>query len=63
MTGHFPPGEDAAGYRPLARRSLPAAWVGRWAAAPDAEVLFEHGRGWMTAGALEAATRRVAGRL
>ena len=63
MTGHFPPGEDAAGYRPLARRSLPAAWVERWAAEPDAEVLFEDGRGWVTAGALEAATRRVAGRL
>ncbi len=63
MTGHFPPGEGAAGYRPLARRSLPAAWVERWAAEPDAEVLFEDGRGWVTAGALEAATRRVAGRL
>ncbi|HEY5887696.1 MAG TPA: AMP-binding protein [Acidimicrobiales bacterium] len=62
MTGHFPPGEDAAGYRPLARRSLPAAWVEQWAAEPEAEVLFEPGRGWMTAGALEAATGRVAGR-
>ena len=62
MTGHFPPGEDPAGYDPLARRSLPAAWAARWAATPDAEVLFEAGRGWLTAGALEEATRRVAGR-
>jgi len=62
VTGHFRPGEDPAGYDPLARRSLPAAWAARWAAAPDAEVLFEAGRGWLTAGALEEATRRVAGR-
>jgi len=62
VTGHFPPGEDPAGYDPLARRSLPAAWAARWAATPDAEVLFEAGRGWLTAGALEEATRRVAGR-
>jgi len=62
VTGHFPPGEDPAGYDPLGRRSLPAAWAARWAATPDAEVLFEAGRGWLTAGALEEATRRVAGR-
>ncbi|MET0739530.1 MAG: AMP-binding protein, partial [Acidimicrobiales bacterium] len=62
MTAHFGPGEDPAGYDPLARRSLPAAWAERWAAAPEAKVLYEAGRGWVTAGELETATRRVAGR-
>ena len=62
MTAHFGPGADPAGYHPLARRSLPAAWAERWAAAPEAEVLYEAGRGWVTAGELETETRRVAGR-
>ena len=62
MTAHFGPGEDPAGYDPLARRSLPAAWAERWAAAPEAKVLCEAGRGWVTAGELETETRRVAGR-
>ena len=62
MTAHFAPGEDPAAYDPLARRTLPAAWAERWAAAPEAKVLFEAGRGWVTAEELETATGRVAGR-
>ena len=59
---HFGPGEDPGAYAPLARRSLPAAWAEQWAAAPSRPVLHEAGRGWLTAGGLEAASRRVAGR-
>jgi len=59
---HFGAGEDPAGYEPLARRSLPAAWVARWAAAPDAPVIADVEGPWVTAGELEARTRRVAGR-
>lgn len=55
-------GEDPAAYAPSARRSLPAAWVERWAAAPDAPVVAEVGGAWVTAGELEERTRRVAGR-
>ncbi len=62
MNAHFPPGEDPGAYDPLARRSLPAAWVERWAAHPAARLIHEAGRGWLTAEALEDATRRVAGR-
>ncbi len=46
-----------------ARGTLPAAWASKWAAAPAAPVLFEAGRGRISASELEAATRRVAGRL
>jgi acyl-CoA synthetase (AMP-forming)/AMP-acid ligase II len=46
-----------------AKRSLPAAWVQAWAHAPSAPMLFDRRRGWMHAAELEAATRRVAGRL
>ncbi len=59
---HFRAGEDPAAYQPLARRSLPAAWVEQWAAAPDAPIVAEGGGAWVTAGELEERTRRVAGR-
>jgi len=59
---HFRVGEDPAAYEPLARRSLPAAWVERWAAAPDVAVVAEADGQWVTAGELEERTRRVAGR-
>lgn len=62
MVSHFGADEDAAAYEPLARRSLPAAWVDRWAAAPDAPVVAEVDGPWVTAGELEERTRRVAGR-
>jgi malonyl-CoA/methylmalonyl-CoA synthetase len=43
--------------------TLPAAWVERWAVDPDRRVLWDRARGWVTAGELEEASRRVAGRL
>jgi len=43
--------------------TLPAAWSGGWARTPDAPVLRQAGGGWWTAGALDDATRRAAGRL
>ena len=43
--------------------SLPAAWAGVWARSPSSPTLFDRRHGWITAGELEAATRRVAGRL
>ena len=62
MVSHCGADEDSAAYEPLARRSLPAAWVARWAAAPDAPVVAEVDGPWVTAGELEERTRRVAGR-
>jgi malonyl-CoA/methylmalonyl-CoA synthetase len=43
--------------------TLPAAWVERWAVDLDRRVLWDGARGWVTAGELEDASRRVAGRL
>jgi malonyl-CoA/methylmalonyl-CoA synthetase len=66
---HLPPNDaDAAGSksigaRLLARRTLPAAWVKQWRAAPDAPAIFDGEGGWMTAGELEEASRRTANRL
>jgi malonyl-CoA/methylmalonyl-CoA synthetase len=60
---HLPEGVDPAGLDLLAERSLPAAWARRAAAAPERPALWQAGRGWLTRGGLEAASRRVAGRL
>jgi len=49
-------------YDPTARRSLPAAWAQRWTAEPAREVLHDPARGWVSAGWLEEASRRAAGR-
>jgi malonyl-CoA/methylmalonyl-CoA synthetase len=46
-----------------AQGSLPAAWARIWSNSPASPVLLDHERGWMAAGELEEATRRVAGRL
>jgi malonyl-CoA/methylmalonyl-CoA synthetase len=67
MTGwevHLPPGAAAAGIegRLLAAGTLPAAWAAGFAAHPDAPVLWTAGTGWTTAGELDIASRRVAGR-
>lgn len=43
--------------------TLPRAWAARFAEAPDRPVLWEERRGWVTAGDLERASRRVAARL
>jgi malonyl-CoA/methylmalonyl-CoA synthetase len=43
--------------------TLPAAWAARFEAAPDRPVLWEERRGWIRAGDLDRASRRVARRL
>jgi malonyl-CoA/methylmalonyl-CoA synthetase len=43
--------------------TLPRAWAARFEAAPDRPVLWEERRGWIRAGDLDRASRRVAGRL
>ncbi|MGB2940618.1 MAG: AMP-binding protein [Candidatus Dormiibacterota bacterium] len=61
---HLPPGVKPASVDLVGKRSLPAAWLAAWAANPDAPVLLGPDRsGWLTAEQLEAASRRVAGRL
>jgi malonyl-CoA/methylmalonyl-CoA synthetase len=60
---HLPAGVRPEDVDLTARRSLPAAWADLWAADPSAPAVFAHGQGWVTAGELEAATRRMAGRL
>ncbi|MFY9615613.1 MAG: AMP-binding protein [Candidatus Dormiibacterota bacterium] len=61
---HLPPGVKPASVDLVGKRSLPAAWLAAWAANPDAPVLLGLDRsGWLTAEQLEAASRRVAGRL
>jgi malonyl-CoA/methylmalonyl-CoA synthetase len=43
--------------------TLPTAWAARFAEAPDRPMLWEAGRGWVRAGELDRASRRVAARL
>jgi acyl-CoA synthetase (AMP-forming)/AMP-acid ligase II len=43
--------------------TLPRAWAARFEEAPDRPVLWEERRGWVRAGDLDRATRRVAARL
>jgi malonyl-CoA/methylmalonyl-CoA synthetase len=59
---HLPAGVDPASVDLLARRSLPAAWAERWAAAPDALAVHDR-HGWASNADLDARSRRVAGRL
>jgi len=69
FAAHLPPGVDPAGLDLLAEGSLPAAWARRWAAEPRRPVLRDalpdggRGRGWVTQGQLDQASRRVARRL
>jgi malonyl-CoA/methylmalonyl-CoA synthetase len=60
---HLPAGLRADDLDLTAEGSLPAAWAGIWASSLSAPILFHQGRGWITAGELEDATRRAAGRL
>ncbi|HYH48560.1 MAG TPA: AMP-binding protein [Acidimicrobiia bacterium] len=54
----------AAGYvPPIAGDTLPRAWAAHFESAPGRPMLFEERRGWVTAGELDRATRRVAARL
>ncbi|HEX9548633.1 MAG TPA: AMP-binding protein [Acidimicrobiales bacterium] len=59
---HLPPGFNPDGLDLTARRCLPAAWAAVWERTPDAAVLFADER-WWRAEEIEAASRRVAGRL
>jgi malonyl-CoA/methylmalonyl-CoA synthetase len=60
---HLPAGVAADGLDLTAKGTLPAAWTEAWAGIPSSPTLFDTGQGWITAGQLEDATRRVAGRL
>jgi malonyl-CoA/methylmalonyl-CoA synthetase len=60
---HLPAGMRAEDVDLIAKRSLPAAWAMLWASNCSSPSLFSRSRGWMIAGELEDATRRVAGRL
>jgi malonyl-CoA/methylmalonyl-CoA synthetase len=60
---HLPPGTDPVTVEVLAQGTLPRAWARHFAAEPEKPVLFEARRGWVTAGALDKASRRVAARL
>ncbi|HEU4399309.1 MAG TPA: AMP-binding protein, partial [Actinomycetota bacterium] len=59
---HLPDGMDPGAVDLLAEESLPAAWRRRAEEAPDRPALWAAGPGWLTRGALEQASRRVAGR-
>ena len=62
---HLPPPPEAGGrpVPPLAPgATLPQAWAARCDEAPDRPVLWEQQRGWVRAGELDRATRRVAAR-
>ena len=60
-TPHLPAG---AGPIDLAvEGTLVAAWTRRWAAEPDRPILHSAAGGWLTAGDLERASRRIAGQL
>ena len=59
---HLPEGVRPETVDLLARRSLPAAWAERWAAAPERRVLHDAGT-WYTAGDLDRRSRLVAARL
>ncbi|MGH8992459.1 MAG: class I adenylate-forming enzyme family protein [Acidimicrobiia bacterium] len=61
---HLPAGVSAGQVegRLLGAGTLPAAWGKGFAATPDRRVLWSAEAGWLTAGALDAASRRVAGR-
>jgi len=52
-----PPGPPPPG------ATLPEAWAAHFESTPDRRLLWEEQRGWVTAGELDRATRRVAARL
>ena len=59
---HLPP-PPRSGDSPPVGDTLPQAWAARLEAAPDRPVLWEERRGWVQAGELDRASRRVAARL
>jgi malonyl-CoA/methylmalonyl-CoA synthetase len=60
---HLPAPIRAEALDLTAKGSLPAAWASVWASSPSSYTLFDQQNGWITAGELEDATQRVAGRL
>jgi malonyl-CoA/methylmalonyl-CoA synthetase len=66
---HLPRPPDGGGQAPPSPSipppgaTLPAAWAARFEEAPDRPVLWEERRGWVRAGDLDRASRRVAARL
>jgi malonyl-CoA/methylmalonyl-CoA synthetase len=60
---HLPAGIRPGDVDLLAAGSLPGAWTRAWAADPARPVLHDPVAGWRTAEQLEAASRRMAGRL
>ncbi|HZQ78460.1 MAG TPA: AMP-binding protein [Acidimicrobiia bacterium] len=55
--------DRAAAAPPGGWATLPQAWAARFAEAPDRPMLWEARRGWVRAGDLDSASRRVAARL
>jgi malonyl-CoA/methylmalonyl-CoA synthetase len=60
---HLPAGVRSEDVDLTGRGSLPAAWADLWAADPAVPAVFDRRHGWITAGELDEATQRVAGRL
>ncbi|MGN6170599.1 MAG: class I adenylate-forming enzyme family protein, partial [Solirubrobacteraceae bacterium] len=60
---HLPAGMRAEDLDLTAKGSLPSAWATVWASNSSTPNLFTESHGWTTAGELDDATRRVAGRL
>lgn len=60
---HLPTGQDPSAVDLLAEQTLPRAWARRFAARPAQPVIWDQGRGWVSAGWLDEASRRVAARL
>lgn len=60
---HLPAGTHWQDVDVVAEATLPAAWASRWSSDPRRETLRDDHQGWITAGQLEEATARVAGRL
>src|SRR5437588_6638261 len=60
---HLPAGLRAEELNLAAKGSLPTAWAHVWANSPSSPILSRGPDGWIIAGELEEATRRVAGRL
>src|SRR5437764_13199769 len=59
----LPAGLRAEELNLAAKGSRPIAWAHVWANSPSSPILSRGPDGWITAGELEEATRRVAGRL
>jgi malonyl-CoA/methylmalonyl-CoA synthetase len=62
VSAHEPP-DPCLAPRALGERSLPEAWAAHWGAAPERPALFDAAGGWLSWGALEAASAEAAARL